>query len=51
MGITYADIRVENLFKQRKLAVKSLVGSGSVFFSHYFNQVGMMFGAVTWPHE
>ena len=33
MGITYADISVENLFKQRKLAVKSLVDSGSVSFT------------------
>lgn len=33
MGITHADISVENLFKKRKLAVKSLVDSGSVFFT------------------
>lgn len=46
-----ADITVENLFKQRKLAVKSRVDSVSVFFTHYFNQDGMVFGAVTWPHE
>jgi len=32
MGITYADINVENLFNNRRLAVKSLVDSGSVFF-------------------
>jgi len=33
MGITYADITIENLFNKRQLAVKSLVHSGSVFFT------------------
>lgn len=33
MGITYADINFENLFNKRRLAVKSLVDSGSVFFT------------------
>ncbi|MBU1663777.1 MAG: clan AA aspartic protease, partial [Gammaproteobacteria bacterium] len=33
MGITYANIGVENLFKKRRLAVKSLVDSGSVLFT------------------
>jgi clan AA aspartic protease len=33
MGITYAEIAVENGFTQRKLAIKALVDSGSVFFT------------------
>ena len=33
MGITYADILVENLFVKRKLDLKALVDSGSVFFT------------------
>lgn len=33
MGITYADIAIENLFLQRKLEARALVDSGSVFFT------------------
>jgi len=33
MGITYADITVENTVKARKLNVKALVDSGSVFLT------------------
>lgn len=33
MGLTYADIEVENLFSKRILAVKALVDSGAVFLS------------------
>jgi clan AA aspartic protease len=33
MGITYAEITIENLFKKRQLTVKSLVDSGLVFFT------------------
>ncbi len=31
MGLTYADIRVENLLSKRKLETKALVDSGAVF--------------------
>lgn len=31
MGLTYADIEVENLFTKRTMAVKALVDSGAVF--------------------
>ena len=33
MGITYADIGIENLFQKRRLGVKALVDSGSVFLT------------------
>jgi clan AA aspartic protease len=33
MGLTYADIEVENLFTQRVLKTKSLVDSGAVFLT------------------
>jgi clan AA aspartic protease len=33
MGLSYADISIENLFQKRRMAVKSLVDSGSVFFT------------------
>jgi clan AA aspartic protease len=32
MGLTYANVEVENLFNHRVLAVKALVDSGAVFF-------------------
>lgn len=32
MGLTYADIEVENLFTKRSMPVKALVDSGAVFF-------------------
>ena len=32
MGLTYADIKVENLLAKRKLETKALVDSGAVFF-------------------
>lgn len=43
MGITYADITLESLFPKRKLVVKALVDSGSVFLtvpSHIAVQLG-----------
>jgi len=33
MGLTYADIEVENLFTRRTFKTKSLVDSGAVFFT------------------
>lgn len=33
MGMTYAEITVENPFRQRKLVLTSLVDSGSVFLT------------------
>ena len=33
MGLTYADIEVENLFTRRIFKTKSLVDSGAVFFT------------------
>lgn len=33
MGLTYADVEVENLFSKRRLAVKARVESGAVFLS------------------
>jgi len=33
MGITYASIGIENLFQRRRLDVKALVDSGSVFLT------------------
>jgi clan AA aspartic protease len=33
MGITYADIEVENLFQKRRISTKALVDSGSVFLT------------------
>jgi hypothetical protein len=33
MGITYAEIAVENRFTKRRLDIRSLVDSGSVFFT------------------
>lgn len=33
MGITYAEIIVENLFQKRRMNVRALVDSGSVFFT------------------
>jgi len=33
MGLTYADIEVENLFTHRALKIPSLVDSGAVFFT------------------
>lgn len=33
MGITYADIALESLFPKRRLEVKALVDSGSVFLT------------------
>ena len=33
MGLTYADIRVENLFNQRALDTPALVDSGAVFLT------------------
>ncbi|HEX5337495.1 MAG TPA: hypothetical protein VFW53_03575 [Gallionella sp.] len=33
MGLTYADIEVENLFTHRALKTKSLVNSGAVFLT------------------
>lgn len=33
MGLTYADIEVENLFTRRVFKTKSLVDSGAVFFT------------------
>jgi clan AA aspartic protease len=33
MGLTYANIRVENLLTKRKLETKALVDSGAVFFT------------------
>lgn len=33
MGITYAEIEIENLFQKRRMATKALVDSGSVFLT------------------
>lgn len=33
MGITYADIGIENAFQKRRLNVRALVDSGSVFLT------------------
>lgn len=33
MGITYAEIIVENLFQKRRMNIRALVDSGSVFFT------------------
>lgn len=49
MGITYAEITVENLFAKRQLATRALVDSGSVFFTlpeHTALQLGFDIGEV-----
>jgi len=49
MGITYADIAVENSFTKRRLDIRSLVDSGSVFFTlseHLALQLGFDIGEV-----
>jgi clan AA aspartic protease len=33
MGLSYADISIENLFQKRCMVVKALVDSGSAFFT------------------
>ena len=33
MGITYAEIGIENLFLKRRMTIKALVDSGSVFLT------------------
>jgi len=33
MGITYAEIVIENLFQKRRMNIRALVDSGSVFFT------------------
>lgn len=33
MGITYAEIEIENLFQKRRMTTKALVDSGSVFLT------------------
>lgn len=33
MGVTYADISIENPFQKRRLELRALVDSGSVFFT------------------
>ena len=33
MGITYANIEIENLFQKRRMAIRALVDSGSVFLT------------------
>ena len=33
MGLSYADISIENLIQKRRMAVKAWVDSGSVFFT------------------
>ena len=33
MGITYAEIGIENLFQKRRMTIKALVDSGSVFLT------------------
>lgn len=33
MGITYAKITIENLFHKRRMDIRALVDSGSVFFT------------------
>jgi clan AA aspartic protease len=33
MGITYAEIGIENLFQKRRMTTKALVDSGSVFLT------------------
>jgi len=33
MGITYAEIEVENPFQKRRMQIRGLVDSGSVFFT------------------
>lgn len=33
MGITYADISIENPFQKRRLELRALVDAGSVFFT------------------
>ncbi|MDR2450516.1 MAG: clan AA aspartic protease [Candidatus Accumulibacter sp.] len=43
MGLTYADLKLENLFNKRMLQVSALVDSGSVFLSipeHIATQLG-----------
>lgn len=43
MGLTYADIEVENLFSRSQLAVKARVESGALFLSvpeHVAMQLG-----------
>lgn len=43
MGITYADVDVENLFQKRRMTIKALVDSGSVFMTvpeHFALQLG-----------
>lgn len=49
MGITYAEIGIENLFQNRRMAVKALVDSGSVFMTvpeHIAVQLGFDTGEV-----
>ena len=33
MGITYAEIGIENLFQKRRMTIKALVDAGSVFLT------------------
>ena len=43
MGITYAEIGIENLFQKRRMTAKALVDSGSVFMTvpeHIVVQLG-----------
>jgi clan AA aspartic protease len=43
MGLTYADLKLENLFNKRVLQVSALVDSGSVFLTipeHIATQLG-----------
>lgn len=49
MGLTYADIEVENLFTRRTLKTQSLVDSCAVFFAipeHIAVQLGFDFSEV-----
>lgn len=50
MGLTYADIEVENMFTHRTFKTKSLVDSGAVFLTvpeHIAVQLGFDLGEVS----
>ena len=50
MGLTYADVQIENLFTKRTMPVTALVDSGAVFFTvpeHVAVQLGFDITEVT----
>ena len=50
MGLTYADVELENLYNRRAMPIRALVDSGSVFFTvpeHVAVQLGFDLSEVT----